>query len=85
MIPIPTTTWAHTLFDLAAWTSGLAMSMALYGWRLKGAVERVATKVDAGYFLALAPGAAIGAWLAGSANTLVEARPLLSHMTSPPV
>ena len=79
MIHIPTASEAHTFFDLAAWTSGLATGVALYRWRLKAAVERVAAKVDGGYFLALAPGAAIGAWLAGSANTLVEARPALSH------
>lgn len=79
MIYIPTTTWAHTVFDLAAWTSGLAMGVALYRWRLKAAVEQVATKVDGGYFLALAPGAAIGAWVAGSANTRAGAPPVLSH------
>jgi phosphatidylglycerol:prolipoprotein diacylglycerol transferase len=79
MIHIPTTTWAHTVFDLAAWTSGVAMSVALYRWRLKVAVEHIATKVDGGYFLGLAAGAAIGAWLAGSANSLVEAQPVLSH------
>jgi hypothetical protein len=51
MIHIPTATWAHTLFDLAAWTSGLTMGVSLYRWRLKAAVEHVATKVDGGYFL----------------------------------
>jgi uncharacterized membrane protein YeaQ/YmgE (transglycosylase-associated protein family) len=79
MIHIPTATWAHTLFDLTAWTWGLGMSVALYRWRLKAAVEHVAANVDGGYFLALAPGAAIGAWLAGSANTLAETEPVLSH------
>ena len=79
MIRIPTAAWAHTVFDLGAWAAGLALGVALYRWRLKAVVERVATKVDGGYFLALAMGAAIGAWVAGSLNTMVGARPALSH------
>jgi uncharacterized membrane protein YeaQ/YmgE (transglycosylase-associated protein family) len=79
MIHVPTAAWAHTAFDLTAWSSGLAFGAGLYRWRLKAAVERVATKVEGGYFLALALGAAIGAWVAGSVNTLVGTRPALSH------
>jgi phosphatidylglycerol:prolipoprotein diacylglycerol transferase len=79
MIHVPTAAWAHTLFDLAAWSAGLGMSVALYRWRLKAATEQLALKVDGGYFLALAPGAVVGAWLAGSANTLMGAAPELSH------
>jgi len=79
MIHLPTAAWAHTVFDLAAWGSGLAFGAALYRWRLRAAVEQVATKVDGGYFLALAVGAVIGAWVAGSVNTLVGSRPALSH------
>ena len=67
MVHIPTAPWAHIVFDLAAWTLGLAMGAALIRWRLKSAVERVAAGVDGGYFLALALGAAVGAWAAGSA------------------
>ncbi len=79
MIHVPTAPWAHTVFDLAAWACGLAFGAALYRWRLKAAVELVATKVEGGYFLALALGAAIGAWAAGSVNTLIGTRPALSH------
>jgi uncharacterized membrane protein YeaQ/YmgE (transglycosylase-associated protein family) len=79
MIHVPTAAWAHTAFDLTAWSSGLAFGAGLYRWRLKAAVERVATKVEGGYVLALALGAAIGAWVAGSVNTLVGTRPALSH------
>jgi len=79
MILLPTATWAHTAFDLGAWTSGLVLGAALYRWRLKAAVEQVATKVEGVYFLALALGAAIGAWVAGSVNTMNGARPALSH------
>jgi len=79
MIRVPTAPWAHTVFDLAAWASGLALGAVLYRWRLSAAAERVATKVDGGYFLALALGAALGAWVAGSVNTLIGTRPALSH------
>jgi len=79
MIHVSTAIWAHTAFDLGAWTSGLVLGAALYRWRLKAAVEQVATRVEGGYFLALALGAAIGAWVAGSVNTMVGTRPALSH------
>lgn len=79
MIAVPTAIWAHTLFDLAAWGSGLGLSVILYRWRLKGLTERVAGKVGGGYFAALAAGAVPGAWLAGSLNSLRDAQPALSH------
>jgi prolipoprotein diacylglyceryltransferase len=55
------------------------MSVLLYRWRLRDLAERVAGKVDAGYFLALAGGAIIGAWLSGSINTMRSTAPGLSH------
>src|SRR3989344_785814 len=54
MIDVPTAAWAHTAFDLAAWGAGLALSVVLYRWRLKGLTEQVAGKVGGGYFAALA-------------------------------
>lgn len=79
MIHVPTAAWAHTLFDLAAWGSGLGLSVLLYRWRLKGLTQEVAGKVGGGYFAALAAGAIPGAWLAGSMNTLRGVEPALSH------
>src|SRR4051812_50222925 len=79
MIHVPTAAWAHTLFDLAAWGSGLGLSALLYRWRLKALTVEVAAKVGGGYFAALAAGAIPGAWLAGSLNTLQGAHPALSH------
>jgi len=79
MIHVPTATWAHTAFDLAAWCAGLALSVVLYRWRLKGLTAQVAGQVGGGYFAALAAGAIPGAWLAGSLNTLRGAEPALSH------
>jgi phosphatidylglycerol:prolipoprotein diacylglycerol transferase len=79
MIHVPTATWAHTLFDLTAWGSGLALSVGLYRWRLKGLTEQLAGRVGGGYFAALVAGAIPGAWVAGSLNTLRGAHPALSH------
>lgn len=79
MIDVPTAAWAHTAIDLAAWGAGLALSVVLYRWRLKGLTEQVAGRVGGGYFAALAAGAVPGAWLAGSMNSLAGADPALSH------
>lgn len=79
MIVVPTAPWLHSVFDVLAWSSGLAASAVLYRWRLRGAVGRVAARVGPGYFAALAAGAGLGAWLAGSFNTLRDAAPALSH------
>lgn len=79
MIHVPTAPWAHTLFDLLAWGGGLGLGVLLYRWRLREAVDRLATRVDGGYFLALVLGAVPGAWLAGSLNTLRAPGGALSH------
>lgn len=79
MIVVSTATWAHVVFDLCAWGAGLGLSLGLYRWRLRAATAEVAGKVGGGYFAALAGGAIPGAWLAGSANSLAEATPALSH------
>lgn len=79
MIVVPTNPLWHPVFDVTAWACGAAMGWALYRWRLKGAVAAVATKTGAGYFVALAAGAILGAWAAGSLNTLRGPAPTLSH------
>jgi phosphatidylglycerol---prolipoprotein diacylglyceryl transferase len=79
MIHVPTAPIAHLGFDLLAWASGAAISVGLYRWRLKAAASEIAAKTDGGYFVALVLGAAPGAWLAGSANSLREHAPALSH------
>lgn len=79
MIHVPTAPWAHTAFDLLAWSGGLGTGVLLYRWRLGEAVDRLATRVDGGYFLALVLGAIPGAWLAGSLNTLRAPGGALSH------
>jgi len=79
VLRIATTPWAHLLFDLLAWAGGAALGYGLYRWRLRAATERLARSTDGGYFLALIVGAAPGAWLAGSLNSLREHAPALSH------
>ena len=79
MIHVPTATWAHTVFDLAAWGAGLGLAVGLYRWRLRALTQSVAARTDGGYFAALAAGAAVGAWLSGSLNTLRDLAPTLSH------
>jgi uncharacterized membrane protein YeaQ/YmgE (transglycosylase-associated protein family) len=79
MIHVPTAPWAHTAFDLAAWSSGAAVGYALYRWRLSEQLARVAGVTGPGYFVSLTVGAALGAWATGSLNTMREAAPALSH------
>ena len=79
MIDIPTAPWAHSLFDITAWSASAALGVALYRWRLRDSTERVAAATGPGYFGALAIGAMAGAWLMGSGNTLRMSTPVLSH------
>jgi hypothetical protein len=79
MIRIPTATWAHLIFDLIAWAAGIGMGLLLYRWRLRAMTLQIASKVGGGYFAALAGGAAMGAWLSGSLNTLRGPVPEFSH------
>jgi len=69
MFIVPTNPLAHTLGDVCAW---LAATGA--GWvqhRLwPNEAQRMSRITRPGYFVALALGAAIGAWLAGSLNTM---------------
>jgi phosphatidylglycerol:prolipoprotein diacylglycerol transferase len=79
MIHVPTATWTHTPFDLVAWACGAAVGFVLYRWRLAEQVRSLAGATGPGYVLSLAAGAAVGAWMAGSLNTLQGPAPELSH------
>ncbi len=79
MIHVPTASWAHGAFTAAAWTSAAALGWAVRRWRFRDATIRLAHAAGPGYFLALAAGAAPGAWLAGSLNTLNGGPATLSH------
>lgn len=79
MIVVPTAPWAHMVFDALAWAGGALLGARLYRWRLKALTAGVARATGPGYFLALATGAVLGAWLSGSLNTLRDTIPSLSH------
>lgn len=79
MIVVPTLPGVHLLFDLLGWAAGAGLGLLLYRWRLRGLVERTARAAGPGYVASLAVGAAAGAWLSGSLNTLMSASPTLSH------
>ena len=57
----------------------MALGLALFRWRLREATERLALSTGPGYVAALAGGAILGAWAAGSLNTLQGPAPTLSH------
>ena len=79
MLVIPTAPWAHTLFDVLAWTASALVGASLYRWRLRDAAQQLSQATGPGYFAALAVGALTGAWAMGSTNTLRMATPMLSH------
>jgi len=78
VIHVPTAPWYHHVGDVAAWLGAFFGGRWVYAHR-RGSVERLAGSTTPGYFLSLALGGAIGAWAAGSLNTLRGAVPTLSH------
>ncbi len=77
MIAVPTDPSLHRLFDLAAWAAGIGAGFAVSRWRLGEAQAAVPRRH--GYFIALAGGAILGAYLAGTLPTLAAGSPALSH------
>lgn len=78
MIHLPTAHWAHYAGDAAAWIgAALAARWQLARWPEQA--HRLAAQTRPGYFLWLALGAVIGAWVIGSANTLRSAVAAPSH------
>jgi prolipoprotein diacylglyceryltransferase len=78
VLHISTSPWLHYAGDLAAWLAAFIGARWVYRYR-STAVDRLARQTAPSYFLSLALGGAIGAWLLGSLNTLRDARPALSH------
>ena len=78
MLHVPTAPWLHHVGDLAAWLSAFLGGRWVYLHR-HDSVEGLARQTAPGYFVSLAIGGTIGAWLAGSFNTLRSATPTLSH------
>ncbi len=78
MIHVPTAPWLHHVFDLAAWLCAALGGRWVFRHR-RATVERLARETAPSYFISLALGGALGAWLFGSINTLRLAAPILSH------
>lgn len=64
----------HTAFDLLAALSALAMTLAVWRWRLGEAVQRI-ENAGLGYAVALVLGAAIGGFGAGTLNLWLSDEP----------
>ena len=76
---MPTDPRLHLLFDLLAWGAGFGIARFLYHWRLREIGDRIASKLTVGYVIALVAGAILGAVLLGSAYSLSQGVPHLSH------
>jgi len=78
VITIPTAPWLHYLGDVAAWVAALLGGRWVYRYRANS-VDQFAKQTAPSYFVCLAAGAAVGAWVLGSLNTLRDHHPALSH------
>ncbi len=67
MIALPTDPLWHHAGDAAAWAAALMGGRWVYRQR-RPTVDRLAARTSPGYFISLALGAVIGAWLLGSLN-----------------
>lgn len=67
MIHVPTAPLLHYAGDAAAWAAAFAGGRWVYRQR-RPSVEALAARTAPGYFIALALGAALSAWLFGSLN-----------------
>jgi phosphatidylglycerol---prolipoprotein diacylglyceryl transferase len=64
----------HTAFDLAAALCSMAMTVAMYQWRLKDAAQRI-ERAGVPYVVSLILGAAIGGFGFGSLNLYLSGEP----------
>ncbi|GDX95261.1 hypothetical protein LBMAG47_09250 [Planctomycetia bacterium] len=64
----------HTLFDIVAATAAAAMTVGCFFWRLKDAAQRI-DQAGVGYAIALVAGAAVGGYVAGTANIWLSGEP----------
>ena len=76
-IPIATDPAYHRLFDAAAWVAGLVGGYAVSRWRLKDNAITVPARTF--YLIALAIGAILGAYCAGSRVDVLSGKAALSH------
>lgn len=67
MIVVPTAPWAHYVGDAAAWATAVLAGLNVRR-TAPAIVDKLAHITQPSYFIALASGATIGAWLFGSLN-----------------
>jgi prolipoprotein diacylglyceryltransferase len=78
VLHVPTAPWLHYLGDAAAWIAAFLGARWLYRHR-RASIDGFARQAAPSYFVSLATGGALGAWVMGSLNTLRDVRPALSH------
>jgi phosphatidylglycerol:prolipoprotein diacylglycerol transferase len=78
VLHISTAPWLHYVGDSIAWLAALFGARWVYH-RRRTSVEGLARQTSPSYFISLAFGGALGAWLLGSLNTLRDSSPALSH------
>lgn len=78
MIHVPTAPWLHYVGDATAWATAFGGARWVHRHRA-ASVGRLARQTAPSFFVSLAIGGAIGAWLLGSLNTLRDVRPTPSH------
>ncbi len=69
----------HVTFDILAWLVALATAWGVWRWRLADAMNQLTGKIGKGYFMALAAGGIVGAWLFGSLNLYLSGQPGLGR------
>jgi prolipoprotein diacylglyceryltransferase len=77
MIAVPVDPEAHRIFDLAAWVAAFGAGWLVSRWRLQDA--RRSFPQRPGYLIALATGAVLGAYIAGTLPSLMNGTASLSH------
>jgi phosphatidylglycerol---prolipoprotein diacylglyceryl transferase len=78
MIHISTSPLVHYLGDACAWASAFLVGRWVYQ-HFPQRLEHLAKQTEPSYFIWLAIGGVLGAWLVGSLNTMKSATPTLSH------
>jgi len=78
MIHVPTDPFVHYAFDAAAWV-GVALGARWQARRWPEETLRLSRVAEPSYFVTLAIGAVIGAWVFGSGNSMIGPLPAPSH------
>lgn len=78
MIVVSASPLLHYVGDGAAWCAAALGGRWVYRFR-RSSVDRLARVTEPGYFVALAIGGGLGAWVLGSLNSMRSSTPALSH------